>query len=411
MPTLPISPAVAACVFVSAIAFGIAAADVAVPQQARADSTPNSCVGDGQTDDTACLQQLLATEKSVRLAAGHTYLITKPLRIDGAVDFDGNGATLTTPAKMREIVIGGDGATVRGLVLTSSGPDPADGIFLDTNATHVTLRDNRITGNFHFAILFGGSGQHDISIIHNTLLPKPGTRLAWGIAANPSRLARDGGVPPHDIIIRDNSVTDVGADAIELNSPPPVGMSNIDIENNTLSAPFHVANTAGLCIGMAGATNVRISGNRISNCKWQGIHIEHNSSDIVIVGNTINTTIGQPGTVVNGRQHSSGILLLNSDHIKIENNQISNTFNAGIDLAYNQRGANTSVTIAGNTITNAGDYGIHVGGPAGRDLDIIVGATDGFGDNRIIGAKASAYAGCNGSIRGSNVRMWACGAQ
>ena len=369
----------------------------------------SDCAGDGKQDATACLQAHL-DRGGVQLLPGKTYLTTKSLSVGAHAELDGNNATITTPSPVRAIIIAGDGASVHDLTLVGSDPT-ADGIFIAKGASNVAVRNNQVTGNFRQAILLGASGQHDLIIEGNKVFPGKGQRIAFGVIANPSRLARDGGTPPRNIAIRNNVLTDLTGDAIEINSPPPVSVSNLQIEGNTLSAPLHQTSTAGFCIGMAGVVGARIVGNKIANCKWQGIHIEHNSTNILIQDNSIDKTIGPSGIQMNGRRNSAGILLLNSSNIKIYRNRIIDTYNSGIELAWNPKGTNSNITIAGNVINRAGDYGIHVGGPAGRDMGVIVGAADGFGANQITGSKLSPFAGCNSSIRGSDVRLANCAQQ
>lgn len=370
-----------------------------------------NCAGDGKTDDTDCLQHAIDSRPEVQLSSGRTFLVSRSIVVTGPKQLDGNGATITTDERIPVVTISGSNVKVHNLTVGSRTNIRAEGIVLADGASNIELRDDRVVGKFRVGILFGGPNEHDITILNSTIAPGVDGRIGYGLLINPSRMARTGGSPPRALIIKNNTITDVWGDAIEINSPPPVAASNVLIEGNTLSAPFHPSGTAGFCIGLAGTTNVRIVGNKLSRCKWQGMHIEHDASGIVIQNNTIDGTIGRVGNETAWSRNSSGILLLNTNNIKIYGNRINNTANAGIDLAWNPKGANSNITIAGNIVTNAGDYGIRVGGPAARTLGVVVGAADGYQGNLISGSKVADFVGCSSSIRGSDVRLRNCGVQ
>jgi hypothetical protein len=356
--------------------------------------------GNVSEDDTACLQALVNGSKKVVLPRGRTFHITKTIIVRGAKDLNGNGATISVASHIPAVTVSGEGAEIYGLTLIGAG-GATDGFFLDRGASNITIRDNKILGGWREGILFGRPGQQGLKFLRNTIRPLQGTVLSYGILGNPYMQGREG-PPPKDIVIRGNRITDVSSDAIELNSPKGTTISNVDIVKNKLSAPHHVSPAAGFCIGMAGARNIRVFENVISDCRWQAVHVEDDSSQIVIAGNTINKTIGGPG-----QKYSAGILLLNSSNISIYNNQIRNTANAGIDLIWNARGVNKNVEIMNNDIVNPGGPGIRVGGK-GAAQGIVVGAVRGYADNRIVGGKDVPYASCLSAIRGGESRRWAC---
>jgi parallel beta-helix repeat protein len=360
----------------------------------------HSCGGESEQDSSICLQQLIDAGTKVKLAAGRTYSITKALSVGGGQDFDGNGAKIVVSTRIGGLIVSGDGAKIHDLTLIAKSA-ATDGIYINKDASNVIIQNNKILGGWREAILFGRSGQHDLKFLHNVISPYGGVALAYGILGNPSVLGRDG-APPTGIVIRNNRITEVSSDAIELNSPGQTTISNVDIIGNTLSAPHHVSSTAGFCIGLAGVRDVRIRENIIFNCRWQGIHVEDHSSNVVIAGNTINKTIGGAG------KYSSGILLLNSNKITIYNNQIRNTANAGIDLGSNEKGVNSDVSIMGNDIMNVGDFGIRVGGGAGSNTGIVVGAVRGYAGNKIANARVAPFMSCVAAIRGSDARLKTC---
>lgn len=360
----------------------------------------DNCGANASEDDTACLQALVNGSEKVVLPRGRTFHITKAIIVRGPKDLNGNGATISVSSHIPAVAVSGAGAEIYGLTLIGMN-GATDGFFLDRGASNVTIRDNRILGGWREGILFGRPGQQSLKFLRNTIRPLEGTVLSYGILGNPYMQGREG-PPPRDIVIRGNHITDVSSDAIELNSPKGTTISDVDIVKNKLSAPHHVSPAAGFCIGMAGAKRVRVFENMISDCRWQAVHVEDDSSQIVIAGNTINRTIGGPG-----QKYSAGILLLNSSNISIYNNQIRNTANAGIDLIWNARGVNKNVEIMNNDIVNPGGPGIRVGGK-GLAQGIVVGAVRGYAGNRIVGAKDAPYASCLSAIRGGESRRWAC---
>jgi parallel beta-helix repeat protein len=379
-------------------------AGIAVPAVARDKEMPpslDSCGSDSGEDSSTCLQRFIDSSKNVALVAGRTYSIGKALIVRSGHNVDGNGAKLVISTHIAGVIVSGSGINIRNLTLIAKTM-ATDGIYINKDTSDVTIQSNKILGGWREGILFGRSGQRDLKFVSNTIAPFGGLPLAYGILGNPAVLGRDG-KPPTNVTIRNNRITNVSSDAIELNSPGRTTISDVDVVGNILSAPNHVTATAGFCIGMAGVKNVRIRENIMFNCRWQGIHVEDGSSNVVIAGNTINKTIGGVG-----QKNSSGILLLNSNRITIYNNQIRNTWNSGIDLVWNAKGVNSDVSIMGNDIRDAGDFGIRVAGPQGSDSGIVVGATRGYAGNKIINAKVAPFMSCLSAIKGGDARLRTC---
>ena len=145
------------------------------------------------------------------------------------------------------------------------------------------------------------------------------------------------------------------------------GIRDLVIANNVMLNTGNV-NTSAIDIGN-GITNCVISGNEIRNINCAtntsgGIYSDDNSginSNIVIVGNTINT-INQDGIFICNYKTSNNIV--------ISNNNISNCLFSGIKLGDGGGGALlTDITINNNVITNNTLYGINIGN---------VGATNGY---------------------------------
>jgi parallel beta-helix repeat protein len=385
----------------------------AASNAAPAGSGVASCVGDGVTDDTDCLQRAVPAQGQLALPAGKTFLISRSIIISDSTTLDGNGSTITATTPIQMIRLRGDGAKVQNLTLTSTGPKGAQGIAIDPSASNVAIVNNVIKGNFLFAIIFGSINQHDIVIDHNTIQPAPNGLMNYGILVNPPALMRGVGAPPRKITIKNNTITDVSSDAIEINSPSHQAgqdraASDIVITNNVLSAPNHKATVySGFCIGLAGTQNVQVTGNRIFDCKWQGIHVEDGSSNVTIVNNTISHVIGPVPPETTWGRNSSGILLINSSDVRIFGNTIDRAHNAGIDLVWNRIGTNQNVSIAGNVVKRSGDFGIRVSGPPMWDKNIAVGATAGYGANQVTGSQTADYSSCT-VVRGSESKKMAC---
>jgi hypothetical protein len=367
-----------------------------------AHATP-SCGEAANADDTACLQGLINAGGSVTLAASRTYHLTRPLQIGANTTLNGGGATVSsTVPKGGAILVQGAGVTIHDLKIEAPTAAPAGGRFAIVvlpQTTGLQLYNNRISGYFNTAIMIAGGYQGDIRITKNAIDPDGG-RIGYGVLVNAVNLGENPSAYPHDIEIAGNTITNVHSDAVEINSPIgkrvgyPATANRITIKNNTLSAPNSEQGSAGFCVGIAGGYQVQISGNQMSDCKWQGIHIEDKSSQVEISHNVIRRTIGPLGSQTAWKRYSSGIFCLNSNNIRILGNTISDAKNNGIEMGYNPQGMNSNIVISGNKIANSGDAGIVFSGSPKANVKSMVGEADGYPDNTISNSGSADIAAC-----------------
>lgn len=388
----------------------IAAVIFALPSGALSST---SCGATG--DDTACLGAILGSGSRVSLDAHRTYNISKPLVLGDGVTLNGNGATITSDAPIGPLVVQGSHVTIRNLNIQSSADGSTlnrVGIMLAPGASDVLITNSTVSGRFGIAIMVTGGQHQGIKLIRNIVDPHGGS-IGYGILVNALNLGD--GTYPRNIAILNNTVTNVSSDAIEINSPVvdrkgyPDTVSNVVIQNNTLSAPKATGFAAGFCVGIAGAYNVQVKGNRMSNCKWQGVHIEDHAERIDIVNNVIAGTIGPKAGESGWKLYSSGVFALNSRNIRILGNKISDSYSKGIEMGFNPGGMNSNVTIAGNTIANSGSSGILFSGNAGADVQSTIGASDGYPDNVIRGSGSGVDIAACVQLRGSQAGSAKCG--
>ena len=150
-----------------------------------------------------------------------------------------------------------------------------------------------------------------------------------------------------DIRIIGNRFINIYGDAIELNSPikgmgynrtPYASINDIVISNNFISVTNGTDINSGFGIGIAGATRVSITGNILSGCRLQAIHLEDYCKHVSIVGN-----------VVEGG--NEGIYIIQTDYSSIIGNEIYNCNGVGIHAEFNASYQISNSFIQGNTIT------------------------------------------------------------
>jgi hypothetical protein len=374
-----------------------------------------SCGSVTTGDDTACLEAAFSSGPKVSFDARRAYNISKPLIIGDGVTLNGNGATITSDAPIGVLVVRGSHLAIRDLnVQSRAGGSTLNrvGIMFAPGASDVLLTNSTVSGRFGIAIMITGGQHQRIKLVRNVVDPRGGS-IGYGILVNALNLGSN--AYPRDITISNNTVTNVSSDAIEINSPVadrkgyPDTVSNVVIQNNTLSAPNATGFAAGFCVGIAGAYNVQVKGNRMSDCKWQGVHIEDHAERIDIVNNVIAGTIGPKAGESGWKLYSSGVFALNSRNIRLLGNTISNSYSKGIEMGFNPGGMNSKVTIAGNTIANSGASGILFSGNVGADVQSTIGASDGYPDNTIRGSGGGVDIAACVQLRGSQARSAKCG--
>ncbi len=342
-----------------------------------------TCVGDGVTDDTACLQAAIDQAPGrLTVSAGATYLITGHLYVPGPFVLDGNHSTLllTTPDIM--LLLAGSDVTVRSWHLDYQAASSYAGLIdLAPATTNVTIQDCTFTG----AQALAGVHIDNPDIEGVRILDSTFDGIVYGVLTNTTQLSPTEltDVDKHlfDLTVEGNTMTELSGDGVEINSPvmlyapynsgvPGVAAHGITIKSNTIRAPHSDRIERGFCIGIAGASDVTIEGNILEDCKWQGIHLEDKASDLLIVDNQIRRVVGNEADDASGWTTArSGILLLDVDHVDIFRNTIESVVDVGVELSYDGTHFVHDVRVAETSVTTAGTYGFFAGGVAGQALN------------------------------------------
>jgi parallel beta-helix repeat protein len=330
--------------------------------------------GDGTTDDSTALQNAanaaaaaglplwltaptykLATSSYLTLPAGLTMM--GPSTLSGTV----SGAAL--------IKVNGN-TTLDGFTVINNGTGGRHNIYLQPGAVNVVLKNLKFTpaaDNSCVGIQMSEAGIKNVRVDNCNF-----DGQSYGVLTNSggTTATPTGAYDITDISIRGCRFQNMWADPIELNHPfntssdgTRTNATNFTIVGNVIHAPNGSGPSAGLGIGMAGVTDVTIQGNSIS-ARTQGIHVEDDSTNVTIVGNTISN--------VKGSSAYAGIAILPSCRdIVISGNTIhdigdSTTCN-GIDIGFD--GGNNhckNVVIVGNTVRQVTGTGISVAANTGK---------------------------------------------
>lgn len=247
--------------------------------------------------------------------------------------------------------------TIEGMWIENNKSNGCFDIELGANSSRVLIKNNKFTGRNAQAILANTTGIKHIEIAENHF-----EEVTYGVLTN------SGATNIEDVRIVDNEFINIYGDAVELNHPGTAytAGSNIIIANNFISVPdgFGTGNTAGFGIGIAGATHVSITGNVFKNARYEAIHIEDEAKHISIVGNIINGVEDDPATTLN-----SGIYVIDGDYISIVGNSIDKANDYGIHMEYATGTQATNTTVTGNTVTRSGG-GIKLAGTGASDIII-----------------------------------------
>jgi parallel beta-helix repeat protein len=209
---------------------------------------------------------------------GATFQSVADLTADGVTIF-GNGSKIqcdaTSVTGTVAIRISGDDATITGLHFDANGVDQAAGIrisdatarprivdntFEDCRLQILSATDTQIRGNQFF-----GLGYH--------ILTNPDS--------SPARLSIVGNM------FRGSGSTTLDRSAIDINTPTG-GATDVSIVGNVISNYAFTTNAnAGFGIALANVQRATVSGNEVSGCTRNGIHVEDASAAVNVSGNTV----------------------------------------------------------------------------------------------------------------------------
>jgi|GEM_PF-2616149 len=170
-------------------------------------------------------------------------------------------------------------------------------------------------------------------------------------------------------------------------------LSNILFQNLTITPQT----TGGHGITFTKTTNSVIDSCTVTTAYANGIYLENNSHNNIVMNNTIQNTLTQHGIGVQDSDGAQligntitgaafdGIIMLNSSYSRVERNNISGFLVDGITLTANPNGPTTHNYIARNTIVSTGRV-------AGRSDGVGLWLNSGSNHNVVIGNKLSGSA-------------------
>jgi len=293
-------------------------------------------VGDGVSDDTTALQTMLAAQLNIDWGgADKSYLISGALQLRTGHYLAAHGATITQSAANTETFNGVAQSNITILGFNGVGKttdyiesDSSRAVFFygETSGSNNYVNFNTLTGYSYTAVRF--KANTDSGASYNKIVG-PGTPILTPITSG-----KNYGV-----------LADANCDGILF-------------MGNTIS------NTAQ-GVRIETSKRVRTSSNNIYGIVGQhGIYAGSGLEDIIIDGNTINTT------ALNGiKVQAFDAALADNKRISIVGNSVYNAGDQGI-IVYNATGAAATykvrgVTITGNTIDTTGSQNIYLGNIVG----------------------------------------------
>ncbi|MBD0379791.1 right-handed parallel beta-helix repeat-containing protein [Paenibacillus sedimenti] len=307
-------------------------------------------IGNGIADDSLAIQKALDQAKNagggtVFFPKG-TYKTTRNLYIYNNTNLVGYSAKISKTDgglgyTVLMIMARQNNITIEGLWLENLSMSDSMMIDIANGSSNIEIRSNTFTGSRAQAVNINAADISQVIVANNEF-----KEVGYGVLTN--RNANN----LKDLRIVENNFAGIYADAIEINhpgGPETVKASNIVIANNHISVPPEYGSglSSGFGIGIAGATDVTIIGNTIENVRYEGIHIEDNAKNISIVGNVINGVKSNPDNGLN-----SGIFVLDGDYITISGNSIYNATDYGIHLEIDPNNSASNTVITGNTVSN-----------------------------------------------------------
>lgn len=281
------------------------------------------------------------------------------ITIRGQGTLRGNAGAPTTAAV---VLVSGTDFTLDGPTVDAAGLSAGRAVDVNGGA-RCTIRNATLTGT-HQAGVYVRGVVNDLVVTGNRH-----TGNGYGVLIN------DPAAGSARALISDNYFVMSGAgpgDGIEINAPTN-GFTEFIIAGNYITGYKNVTGNEGIGIGLARCSYGSITGNTITGCQNDGIHIEGHitlgpytdmpSQHITVAGNTIRA-VGKNG----GTGQSGGIALIGSDYCTITGNTISTVLDTdGIfvgDKSTSERSYLNNV-ITSNTIFGTSKNGIRASAQRG----------------------------------------------
>jgi polygalacturonase len=325
--------------------------------------------GDGVTDDTVAIQNAFNSAKYVELGDSAVVLSVGQLTLPDGVCLNANNAVLKAISNQIILLNISGNNQIRGTRFINNSLTGCVGINFLAGAKNVAIERNTFECQNGFAmqaISVNSIGVENVRVTGNQFI---NVRYGFLSNANAEDFKR--------CTIADNIMVGIKADGVELNHPIhltglgttprplPAYQSGRDIviSGNVIEGDPLSDMPICLGIGIAGATNVAVTGNVVKNFKGRGIHVEDEARHISIIGNIVDGTSINPSMT-----QEDGIHILGGQDIIVSNNTILNAADAGINCVagsvYSDGTLATArnVTITGNIIRAAGYHGIILSG-------------------------------------------------
>jgi|GEM_PF-4363280 len=211
-------------------------------------------------------------------------------------------------------------------------------VVLEDGASNVLIRGNTIFGPRSYGISVLGKTLADVVIEANYF---PESR--YGVIFNDSNVQR--------VRITGNSILNATADCILFNLG---SASDVVIANNVLSCQTSDQTNSGFGVDLAGVSGgVVITGNTFRNMRYQALHVEDSSSNVIFANNCCE------GASDDGKslQTEAAFLILNSSGILIANNSFTRFARAGligVEVRRPDRPPPSGIVISGNLFKDCG---------------------------------------------------------
>lgn len=246
--------------------------------------------GDGSTDDLAAVRNAYTTAaasgKPLYFPDG-TYLVKTTSTFSAVINVTTAGVRIIGSGKatlkahgssasgIRLIQVGADDVQIDGLGIDPNGVSNGTGVYI-SGASRTTVRNCRITNPRSGGVHIVG-GVFDLLVTGNQV-----TGAAYGVLANDP--ATGGRWSFTNNVLRGAGSND--GDGIEINCPT-TGITDVLIADNLISNYQAINQNGGFGIGLANVQRATISGNHVSGCSRNGIHLEDGAADVTITGNTV----------------------------------------------------------------------------------------------------------------------------
>lgn len=254
--------------------------------------------GDGVTDDATNINTVLTSEASIEFPVG-TYLVSgNTIHADATTKyiFSQQGAIIKLDTSgSSEIILTIDSdvedLVIEGITFDVNQPGSITDICIQVNgAKNITFRKNKFINSavatgypntaFGYGVYLAGSFEN-INFFDNEFFG-----VMWGILTFPTSTGRK-------VKVIGNNFEELAGDGVTINIPTNGSFDDLVVIGNTFkSIGSGTAVNRGFGVGTSAqnsssrVTNVTIVGNYFELVDYHGVHIEDNSSDITISGNT-----------------------------------------------------------------------------------------------------------------------------